>query len=141
MTLLKYNHPFATATISQFVDRYFNDAPPQNKVYKFLLDVDFVESEVSYELHAAISGIIKEDFQIEIFKCVLILRGERKFIGEENKKVFKSVETNYISFSRSFSLPDNVDNSKIDAEHTNEILKINISKYENKKLKTSIVVK
>ena len=141
MTLLKYNRPFAPATLSQFVERYFNDEQTQNKVYKFLPDVDFVESEHNYELHAAIPGINKEDFKIEISDGLLNLSGERKFVHEENKKTYRSVETNYGAFFRSFTLPENADITKIEAEYINGILKINIPKDENKKLKTSIVVK
>jgi HSP20 family protein len=50
------------------------------------------------------------------------------------------VETQYGNFSRAFSLPENVDASKITAAYTNGILEISIPKDEKKTLKSSIKV-
>ena len=50
------------------------------------------------------------------------------------------VETQYGNFSRSFSLPENVDANKIGATYTNGILEISIPKDEKKVLKTTIKV-
>jgi HSP20 family protein len=50
------------------------------------------------------------------------------------------VETQYGNFSRSFSLPENVDASKIAASYNNGILEITVPKDEKKTLKTTIKV-
>lgn len=141
MTLIKYNNGLAPVTFSNLFDTFFGDEYFNNKVSKFSPNVDIVEGEKAYEIHAAIPGVNKEDFKIEFTDGVLNISGERKFTKEENSKSYKSVETHFGSFSRSFYLPDNADSTKIEAEYVNGILKVIIPKDEHKKLSTSIVVK
>ena len=84
--------------------------------------------------------MIKEDFNIELKDNHLTLSGERKFTEEKKEKNFQSIETQYGSFSRSFSMPENADASRINAKYNNGILEIIIPKDEKKALKTSIKV-
>jgi hypothetical protein len=51
-----------------------------------------------------------------------------------------AIGAQYGTFSRSFSLPENVDASKISAAYVNGILEITIPKDEKKVLKTTIKV-
>ena len=142
MTLVRYNNNnYAPKTFSSLLDKFFDDTVKEGKVYRFLPDVDLAESEKNYELHVAVPGLNKEDFHIEIQDKSLTVSGERKFVQEENNTLFKSVETKYGSFSRTFTLPENVNSEKIEAEYVNGILKIAIPKDETKKLKSTITVK
>ena len=59
---------------------------------------------------------------------VLTIRGERKQEKEEKDKKFHRVERFYGSFTRSFTLPDNVDESKIEAAFKDGILNLQIPK-------------
>lgn len=140
MTLVRYNSE-PTRTFSSLFDRFFNEIATENRYYKFLPDVDFVETEKAYELHAAVPGLDKKDFNIEVSDGLLTISGERKFINEDKGKTYHSVETKYGSFSRTFQLPENVDANKISAEYTNGILKVNVPKDETKKLKAKVEVK
>jgi HSP20 family protein len=70
----------------------------------------------------------------------LTISGERKFNREKKEDNFYSMETQYGSFSRSFSLPENVDANKISAKYVNGILEVTIPKDEKKTLKTTIKV-
>ena len=102
--------------------------------------VDIVENEKSFELHVAAPGLNKDDFQIELKDNFLTVSGERKFTNEKQEKNYHAIETQFGAFSRSFSLPDNVDSSKINAKYNNGILELTIPKDEKKALKTSIKV-
>jgi HSP20 family protein len=82
----------------------------------------------------------KDDFKIDLNDNFLTISGERKLSKEKNEKNFHSIETQYGTFSRSFSLPENVDVNKINAKYENGILAISIPKDEKKVLKTSIKV-
>ena len=62
------------------------------------------------------------------------------FVMEKKENNLHVVETQYGNFSRSFSLPENVDASKIQAAYNNGILEIFIPKDEKKTLKTTIKV-
>ena len=68
------------------------------------------------------------------------MSGERKFNKEKKENNLYVVETQYGNFSRTFSLPENVDASKINAAYNNGILEITVPKDEKKVLKTTIKV-
>jgi HSP20 family protein len=70
----------------------------------------------------------------------LTISGERKFTNEENKKNYRSIETQYGKFSRTFYLPENVDAEHINATYNNGILELTVPKDEKKALKQTIKV-
>ncbi len=49
MTLVRYNSEPAKA-FSSVLDRFFNEVATKNRFYKFPPDVDFVETDKSYEI-------------------------------------------------------------------------------------------
>jgi HSP20 family protein len=99
-----------------------------------------VENDKAFELHVAVPGMNKEDFQIEMNDSFLTISGERKFTTEKKDANWHSIETQYGNFSRSFSLPENVDTSRISAKYNNGILEVLIPKDEKKALKQTIKV-
>lgn len=102
--------------------------------------VDVIENETSYEIHFAVPGLNKEEFNIELKDNHLTVSGERKFTNEKKDKNYHAIETNYGSFSRSFSLPENVDTSKINAKYDKGILELTVPKDKKKALKKTIKV-
>ena len=70
-----------------------------------------------------------------MFTMVSSIRGERKQEKEENGKKFHRVERKYGSFTRSFTLPDNVDENDIKAAFKDGILNLQIHKTEEAKPK------
>ena len=141
MSLIRYNTTdYVPATFSSLIDRFFNDTLTRSGGSSFQPRVDIVENENAFELHVAVPGMNKEDFQIETKDSFLTVSGERKFSSEKKDANWHSVETQFGSFSRSFSLPENVDASKITAKYNNGILEVSIPKDEKKALKTTIKV-
>jgi HSP20 family protein len=61
---------------------------------------------------------------------VLVLSGERKLEKEEKGRKYHRIERAYGSFGRSFSLPDNADAEKVNAEFNDGVLKLHIAKRE-----------
>ena len=106
----------------------------------FVPKVDVIENETSYEIHFAVPGLNKEEFNIELKDNHLTVSGERKFTNEKKDKNYHAIKTNYGSFSRSFSLPENVDASKIKAKYDEGILELTVPKDEKKVLKQTIKV-
>ncbi len=141
MSLIRYNTAdYAPATFSSLIDRFFNDTMTRSGGSSFQPRVDIVENDNAFELHVAVPGMNKEDFQIEMKDNFLTVSGERKFTNEKKDANWHSIETQFGSFSRSFSLPENVDAGKINAKYNNGILEISIPKDEKKALKTTIKV-
>jgi len=141
MSLIRYNtSDYVPATFSSLVDRFFNDTMTRSGGSTFQPRVDIVENENAYELHVAAPGMKKEDFSLEVKDNFLTVSGERKFTNEKKDANWHSIETQFGSFSRSFSLPENTDSAKINAKYNDGILEVVIPKDEKKALKTTIKV-
>jgi HSP20 family protein len=141
MSIIRYNtNDFVPASFSSLVDRFFNDSLTRSGGSSFMPKVDVIENQNSYEIHFAVPGLSKEDFNIELKDNFLTVSGERKFSDEKKDKNYHSIETQYGSFSRSFTLPENTDAAKINAKYNNGILELTIPKDEKKALKQTIKV-
>lgn len=141
MSIIRYNaDDFVPTSFSNLVDRFFNESLTRSGGSSFVPKVDILEKDQAYELHVAVPGMNKEDFKIDLKDNYLTISGERKFTNEKKDKNFHSVETQYGAFSRSFSLPENVDGTKINAKYNNGILELTIPKDEKKALFQSIKV-
>ncbi|NOS93117.1 MAG: Hsp20/alpha crystallin family protein [Cyclobacteriaceae bacterium] len=141
MSIIRYNaNDFVPTSFSNLVDRFFNDSMVRAGGSAFVPKVDVLENEQAFEIHFAVPGLNKEDFNIELKDNYLTVSGERKFSNEKKDKNYHSVETNYGSFSRAFALPENVDPSKINAKYDKGILELTIPKDEKKTLKQTIKV-
>jgi len=144
MSIVRYStaNEFVPTSFSNLIDRFFNDSLARSggSSYSFVPKVDIIENEKAYELSVAVPGLSKEDFKIDLNDNFLTVSGERKFSKEKNENNLHVVETQYGNFSRSFSLPENVDANKITAAYTNGILEITVPKDEKKVLKATIKV-
>ena len=90
--------------------------------------VDIVETEKEFIIKAEIPDVKKEEVKITVDNGVLSIKGERKQEKEEKGKKFHRVERYYGSFTRSFTLPDNVDETKVEASFKDGMLNLQIPK-------------
>jgi HSP20 family protein len=77
-------------------------------------------------LKAELPDMKREDIDINIENFVLTIRGEKKVAAEVKEEQYHHVERRYGSFSRSFSLPQTVDPSKVSAEYRNGVLSVKL---------------
>lgn len=97
--------------------------------------VDITEDANEYLIKTDLPEVRKEDVKVSVEDRVLTITGERKFEKEEKGKKFHRVERAYGSFVRSFTLPDDADDSKVLAEFKDGVLKVHVTKSEAKKPK------
>lgn len=90
--------------------------------------VDIAETPSEFTIKAEIPEVNKEDVTIGIEDGVVTIRGERRKEKEEKDKTYHRVERFYGTFSRSFSLPDNVDASGATATFKDGVLTLQIPK-------------
>lgn len=144
MSIVRYStaNDFAPTSFSNLIDRFFSDSLARSggSAYSFVPKVDILENEKGYEVNLAVPGLSKDDFKIDLNDNFLTISGERKFSKEKKENNLHVVETQYGNFSRSFSLPENVNAAGIQATYNNGILEIFIPKDEKKTLKTTIKV-
>lgn len=110
-----------------------SDEAFENAVWSPLTDI--VEEKDDYVLRLDLPGLNKEDVKINFANNTLSVSGERKFENETNDKNYHRVERAYGKFYRSFTLPKEVKQDKIDANFQNGQLTITIPKAEEAKPK------
>lgn len=99
--------------------------------------VNVSENTKNYKLSLAAPGMKKDDFKIDVDGSMLTISAERKQEKEEKDEKYTRKEYNYSSFSRSFTLPDEVNKEKIEALYENGILKLVLPKNEETKRTTA----
>ncbi|MGN6193888.1 MAG: Hsp20/alpha crystallin family protein [Ginsengibacter sp.] len=92
--------------------------------------VNITENKDDFNVALAVPGMKKDDFKIDLSGNLLTVSCEK----EEKKKgkdgTYSHEEYNYSSFSRSFTLPEDVDKENIDAHYQDGVLNIKLSKKE-----------
>src|SRR5919202_1300301 len=88
--------------------------------------VDATEKEGNLIIRAELPGVKPEDVDISLHGNVLSISGERKAEQEEERGGYFIRERRYGSFSRSFSLPQGTDESKVHARFENGVLKVTV---------------
>ena len=98
--------------------------------------VDISEDEKEYLIKAELPEVKKEDVKVSVQDDVLTISGERTLEKEEKGKKYHRVERAYGIFSRSFTLPEDADPSKVSAEFKDGVLKVRLTKSERAKPKS-----
>jgi HSP20 family protein len=95
--------------------------------------VNITEEKNEYLVSLAAPGMNKSDFKIDVDGNMLTVSSEKEESREEKDKKFTRKEYSYSSFSRSFTLPDEVNKEKIDARYEDGVLKISLPRIESAK--------
>jgi HSP20 family protein len=105
--------------------------------------VNVRETDKAFEVEVAAPGLTKKDFKITAENGLLTISSERNEEREEKEKDYTRKEFSYSAFSRSFSLPENINEDDIKARYEDGILKLDISKkmINEPKTKRAIEVK
>ncbi len=140
MTLVKFNNSLknnsANPFFSDVFDSLINDSFLSDKLIARVPAVNIAETENEFHVELAVPGLKKEDFKINLDKNVLSVAAEKKAENVEEGKKFSKREYSYNSFVRSFTLPESADQSKIEADYTDGILKLTVAKREEAKFQT-----
>lgn len=97
------------------------------------------ESDKAVEVSAEAPGLDTDDFEITLSEGTLTVRGQKRDKREQKGKDFFVSERRYGSFSRSFRLPDSVDEDKISANFDKGVLSIHLPKRAKPKRKPKAI--
>ena len=136
MTLVRwdpYRELNSPSQLGRFFDRWpgVTDSPTTTSAWA--PNVDIFESENEVVVKAELPGVNLKDVEINVEKNVLTVSGERKLEFEEKKENYHRVERAHGSFSRSFSLPQLIDEDKIEADYKDGVLTVHVPKHEKAK--------
>lgn len=92
--------------------------------------VNVKETNDTYEITMAAPGLEKNDFKIDVNGSLLTISAEKDEKKEEKDESYSRREYSYKSFSRSFSLPEDIIKDKIDANYQNGELRLTLPKKE-----------
>ena len=102
--------------------------------------VNITETKTNYELSLAAPGMKKDDFKIDVDNNMLAISSEKEEKNEEATKKFTRKEYSYSSFSRSFTLPDEINTEKIEARYEDGVLKVILPRKEEAKQASSKLI-
>ncbi len=121
-----------------FVERFFGEEPlSTHGIFgrAFSPVVDIVENDNDIIVRAEIPGMEQKDLDVNLAGDVLTIKGEKKAEHEERGDNFHRIERSYGSFSRSFSLPCEVQADKVEASYKSGVLTLKLPKSEGCKQK------
>lgn len=109
-----------------FNEPFFHDFPmTSSDTGKFKVDVK--DKGANYELTAELPGLKKEEISLCYNSGYLTISAQRKEEQNEEKENYIRRERHFGSMSRSFYI-DDIDESKITAEFTDGVLKVDLPK-------------
>lgn len=101
---------------------------------------DISETDKEYLIKAELPEVKKEDVKVTLDDGVLTITGERRHEKEHKAENEIRVESFYGTFSRSFSLPENIDAKSIQAESKDGVLRVRIPKTEASKAQNPVSI-
>lgn len=126
-----------TSMLPSFVDDFFK---PWNDWFDNGFEktlsvpaVNIAENDGRYNVSLAAPGMKKDDFKINLDGNLLTISAEKEETKEEKDKRYNRREYNYSSFSRSFTLPEEIKRDKIEAKYEDGVLNVMLPKNETAK--------
>ena len=118
MSLLRSNFP----AFSVFNDLFDSDFYRSNVAgQNWVPAVNVVENDTDFEIQVAAPGMQKDQFDVSVENGVLTITGNVTEEEEQKEKKFTRKEFAAKSFTRSFTLPENIDDEGIAAKYQNGI--------------------
>jgi HSP20 family protein len=96
---------------------------------------DISETDKEYLIRAELPAVKKEDVKVTVDAGMITIEGERKQQKEEKTEKFHRVESLYGNFTRSFSLPEDINVEGIRCEDKDGVLTVHIPKTHTEKSK------
>ncbi|MBP7694228.1 MAG: Hsp20/alpha crystallin family protein [Anaerolineales bacterium] len=130
LTIRPYYRPIR---LTEMMDRLFDETltrgyPAPAEALNVPLDVQAKDDE--YVIYASVPGLKADDLEIEVLGNTVTLRGEVFAPAAEEKASWLLQERAGGKFSRSLTLPAELDSGKVDASLENGVLSLRLPKAE-----------
>jgi HSP20 family protein len=109
------------------------DNGESSRLYEWRPAANISETDSEYLIKAELPEVAKKDIDVTVNEGIITIKGERRMEKNDESEKQHRIESFYGSFSRSFSLPADVDSSKIHAESKDGVLTVRLPKLEAKK--------
>jgi HSP20 family protein len=134
---MPYRNPSSSPVFSlrREIDRLFEDTFGNVQSQgagrgEWIPAVDIREDDKELTLEFELPGVAPDHVEVTAEKGVLTVRGEKRGERKEGDEEgrYHLIERSYGSFSRSFQLPQGIDEERIEAQFENGVLKVRIPK-------------
>ena len=124
--------------LNEFMNTFNNISTSKGaeEMVDFIPTVNTREGKDAYHIEVDLPGIKKENVDVSVDKNVLTISGTREMKDEVKEDDYYKVESSYGTFSRSFTLPENVDIENIRAVSEDGVLEVIVPKLEVEKNNT-----
>ncbi|MCR9276741.1 MAG: Hsp20/alpha crystallin family protein [Pseudomonadaceae bacterium] len=123
MTLVRWN---PRREFDDIFSRFGDAASEGLRRTEWLPPVDISENEEGFGIEVEVPGFSREDVKVAVHEGVLTVSGERSVSDDDRKR--HRIERAAGEFSRSFRLPDNVDETSIKATAKDGVLYVALPK-------------
>ena len=124
MNLIRKQTPFITSLFDDYVNQDWDFKVSSSAGTPA---VNIKELDNQFEIDLAVPGKKKSDFEIEVEEGLLSISSSMEDQVTEKAK-FTRREFSYNSFKRTFTIPDSVDPSNIEAYYSEGVLKLRLPK-------------
>jgi HSP20 family protein len=102
---------------------------------EFTPSFDVKETSEGYEIHADLPGVKEEDVDVSLSGNRLTISGKRDHAEKQEDETYYALERSWGSFTRSFTLPEGVDEPSCGAEFENGVLTVWLPRSEEEQPK------
>jgi HSP20 family protein len=137
MAIVRWNPATDLASVEiDRLNRMFEDFYGDAFSRTWVPPVDIYETDQhEVVLKAELPDMKREDIKVTFENGVLTLKGERQIEQETKRENFQRIERRHGAFSRSFTLPNTVDATRINAAYKDGVLTIRLPQREEAKPK------
>ncbi|TMG53741.1 MAG: Hsp20/alpha crystallin family protein [Chloroflexi bacterium] len=140
MTLARWNPINDVVSLREAMDRLFEDSFIRPTAWtgmaaggQLAVPVDLWETKDAYHLTADLPGLTPEDLEISATSDTVTISGELKQEKDVTNEGWLRQERRTGKFTRSFTLPVQIDPNKVEAHFTNGVLELAVPKAESTK--------
>jgi HSP20 family protein len=117
-----------TARLNRLFTRPFGTMEGAGRGYDWAPSMNISETPKSYVVSAELPGVKKEDVRVTVESGVLTIAGERRQELEEKNERLHRVESQYGSFMRRVSIPEDASQDEIEASYRDGMLVVKVAK-------------
>ena len=138
MNLIQKQNTLIPFLFDDFINREFN---LDKSIFETFPAVNIKELDSSFQIELAVPGKNKDDFQIEIEDGLLTISSNVEEKNNSDNFKFTKREFSYKSFQRTFTLPETIDETKIDAKYSEGVLNVSLPKLKESVAQPKKIIK
>lgn len=142
MAIIRWNNrdPWGLDYIQNEMNRLFDDWPRRYRerdveatAASWVPNVDIFEDDGALLVTVELPGMKRDDVDVDVKDDTLTIAGNRKLPREKEKDRYYRIECCHGPFSRTFTLPANIDKENIEAKMDSGLLTVKMPKKEESK--------